>query len=63
MSLIPDDATHRFQGRWYYRHEPTGGWAFYTLGGWLKAAEASWDLLNRQAAPITAEMRERWEQI
>ena len=51
---IPIGATHKFRGEWF--KEDVGTWTTW-VGLWALVDRASWDLLNRQAAPITDYMR------
>lgn len=51
---IPKGATHKFGKEWYKKI--AGTWAIWE-GQWEGVGQCSWDLLNRQAAPITDYMR------
>lgn len=52
---IPAGATHKFRGDWF--KEDSGCWTTYVSGVWALVDRSSFDLLNRQAAPITDHMR------
>jgi hypothetical protein len=51
---VPAGATHKFRGEWF--REFAGAWAVWRET-WETVDRCSFDLLNRQAAPITDYMR------